>query len=96
MVDVSCLLTTRTSSGVRPRPFKERARAELVPPRPAASAPSPGAGDGGVDAVGVGLCVGNHSVDGQSELGGDVATREEDGASAFGFDEACAAAVVGA
>ena len=52
--------------------------------------------DGGVDAVGVGLCVGNHGVDGQSELGGDIATREEDGASAFGFDEACAAAVVGA
>ena len=52
--------------------------------------------DGGVDAVGVGLCVGNHSVDRQSELGGDVTTCEEDGASAFGFDEACAAAVVGA
>ena len=44
LVDVSCLETTAMSSGVTPSLARSCTSLESLPPMPAASAPSPGAG----------------------------------------------------
>ena len=53
-------------------------------------------GDGSVRAVGKGFCESHHAEDGKSEVGGDGAAGEQDGAATCGFDESGAASIVGA